>query len=165
MPSTRSLRELMIDVFEYPHMPYWFTIRQAVSIMKKTVIDSQKCVYPHVILVFDEKYVLIGTLSIKDLLRALSGNSGASAPLNLSDFETAVSGAPKTVLEKPISEFMEPIRSSVTLDDSVTKAAFLMQQGHLELIPVLENNTKLAGIVRLLEIFHELSTGMLEKQS
>jgi len=175
MADSKAVKELMIDVFEYPHMPYWFTIRQAVGIMKKTVIDVQKCIHPQMILVFDEKYNLIGTLSIRDILRGLV--PGLSVPLlaeaaqvtpdeenAVADIEAGLSGAEtKKSLEKPISEIMKPVRVSISLEDSVAKAAFLMERRNIQVLPVLENNKRLVGIVRMIEIFREVSSMIIEK--
>ena len=175
MADRKVVKELMIDVFEYPHMPYWFTIRQAVGIMKKTVIDVQKCMHPQIILVFDEKYNLIGTLTIRDILRGLV--PGLLAPIidadtkvtpaendALADVESSLSGADsKKQLEKPISEIMKPVRVSVSLEDSVVKAAFLMECRNIQVLPVLEKKKKLVGIVRMIEVFREVSSILTEK--
>jgi CBS domain-containing protein len=175
MADSKTVKELMIDVFEYPHMPYWFTIRQAVGIMKKTVIDVPKCVHPQLILVFDEKYNLIGTLSIRDILRGLvpgllvpiSAEDAKMTPEEediLADVEARLSGADtKKLLEKPISEIMKPVRVSVSLEDSAAKAAFLMERRNIQVLPVLENNKKLVGIVRMIEVFREVSSIITEK--
>jgi CBS domain-containing protein len=175
MTDRTVVKELMIDVFEYPHMPYWFTIRQAVGIMKKTVIDAQKYIYPQVILVFDEKYNLIGTLTIRDILRGLVPGllvpgSAADAEVTpaeekaIAGIEASLSGAgSKKLSEKPISEIMRPVSVSVSPEDSVVRAAFLMECRNIQVLPVLENNKKLVGIVRMMEVFQEVSRGILEK--
>jgi CBS domain-containing protein len=175
MADSKTVKELMIDVFEYPHMPYWFTIRQAVGIMKRTVIDVQKCIHPQLILVFDEKYNLIGTLSIRDILRGLVPGLLAPMPAEdakvtpdekdaLADVEARLYGADtKKLLEKPISEIMQPVRVSVSLEDSVAKAAFLMERRNIQVLPILENNKKLVGIVRIIEVFREVSSILTEK--
>ncbi len=176
MAGNKTVSDLMVDVFEYPHMPYWFTIRQAVGIMKKTVIDAQKCIHPQVILVFDEKYTLIGTLNIRDILRGLTpgllrmsdaaqGAGTAALEENaLAVLEENLFGAEsKKLMEKPISEIMEPVEASASLDDSVVMAAFLMESRNLQVLPVLENKKKLVGIVRLMEVFQEVSGRIFEK--
>ena len=64
----------------------------------------------------------------------------------------------KSVLEKPISEIMKPIKATVSPEDSIARAAFLMERGNLQVLPVLENNKKLVGIVRTIEVFREISS-------
>ena len=169
MPESKTVKEVMIDVFEYPHMPYWFTIRQAVGIMKKTVLDVQKCINPQVILVFDEKYNLIGTLTIEDILRgsvpglsspvpAAEPNSGSYDANDLARVEASLSGADlKSQLGRPISEIMKPIGATASPEDSIARAAFLMERGNIQVLPVLENKKKLVGIVRTIEVFRVIS--------
>ena len=175
MADSKTVKELMIDVFEYPHMPYWFTIRQAVGIMKRTVIDVQKCIHPQLILVFDEKYNLIGTLSLRDILRGLVPGLLVPIPAEvakvtpdekdaLADVESRLYAADtKKLLDKPISEIMQPVRVSITPEDSVAKAAFLMERRNIQVLPVLENSKKLVGIIRIIEVFRELSSILTEK--
>ena len=58
---------------------------------------------------------------------------------------------------------MKSVNVSVSPDDSVVKAAFLMERRNIQVLPVLENNKKLVGIVRMMEVFQEVSRGILEK--
>ena len=37
MPHEKKVKELMIPLTDYPHIPYWFTIKQAVAIAQKVV--------------------------------------------------------------------------------------------------------------------------------
>jgi len=176
MSALKTARELMIDVFAYPHIPYWSTLRQAVGIMKKAILDVEKCMYPMMILVFDEKYNLVGTLTMKDILWGL-----APVPIKTKTIagvedvppavdENALAGLEaglfspesKQLAKKLISEIVVPIKASVSPDDSVVKAAFLMQRLNIQVLPVIENNKKLVGIVRMVEVFREVSDTILE---
>jgi len=177
MSGQKTVKELMIDVSEYPHIPYWSTIRQAVGVMKKAVIDAEKCIYPLVILVFDEKYNLMGTLTMRDILRGLatcpvttktnadSKNLPPSVDERaLADFEASLfSPESKQLVKKLISATATPITASVSPDDSVIKAAFLMERLDIQVLPVIENKKKLVGIVRMMEVFREVSNMILEK--
>jgi hypothetical protein len=175
MSDGKAVKELMIDAFEYPHMPYWFTIRQAVGIMKKTAIEAQKCLQPQVILVFDEAYNLMGTLNMRDILSGLApgliaqqGAEGAETPAveknSVDNVEARLSKDElKKLSEKPISSVMKPVSVSVTPDDPIAKAAFIMERNNIQVLPVLENKKKLVGIVRLIEVFGEVSMVILGK--
>jgi CBS-domain-containing membrane protein len=82
----------------------------------------------------------------------------------LADVEVRLYSADtKKLLEKPISEIMQPIRVSVSFEDSVAKAAFLMERRNIQVLPILENNKKLVGIVRMIEVFREVSNILTEK--
>ena len=83
----------------------------------------------------------------------------------LADVEARLYGADtKKLLEKPISEIMQPVRVSITPEDSVAKAAFLMERRNIQVLPVLENNKKLVGIVRMIEVFREVSSIITENK-
>jgi hypothetical protein len=72
--SYEGSKDVMVDVFDFPHVPYWFSLRQAIGIAKKSLLTSEKCHHPMAILVFDEKYNLMGTLTLKDILKGLEPN-------------------------------------------------------------------------------------------
>ncbi|MGB9714936.1 MAG: CBS domain-containing protein [Thermodesulfovibrionales bacterium] len=140
MVKTKVSKDLMIDVFEYPHVPYWFTVRQAITVIKKSLIGTEKCVHPLAVLVFDEKYNILGTLTLKDVLKGLDSREKA---------------------ERPVSEVMVPAKHFVEPDDPVSKAADLMLNNDLVLLPVIENKKKFVGVIRMIEIFDELTSAIL----
>jgi len=139
MSKGKVVKDLMIDVFEYPHVPYWFTVKQAIMVVKKSVLDTEKCIQPMAILVFDEKYNILGTLTLKDILKGLESKEKA---------------------ETPVSEVMIPANVFVEPDDPASKAADLMLNDDLILLPVIENKTKFVGVVRIIEIFNELTSAI-----
>jgi CBS domain-containing protein len=57
---------------------------------------------------------------------------------------------------------MVPAKFFVQPDDPITKAAYLMVHNDLALLPVLENKKKFVGLVRIREVFDELSSSILE---
>jgi Mg/Co/Ni transporter MgtE len=139
MTESKVVKDLMIDVFEYPHVPYWFTVKQAIMVVKKSVIGTEKCIHPLAVLVFDEKYNLLGTLTLKDILKGLESKEKA---------------------ESPVSEVMIPVKFFVEPDDPATKAADLMLNNDLILLPVIEDKKKFVGVVRMIEIFDELTSAI-----
>lgn len=174
MSSSKAVKDLMIDVFEFPHIPYWFSIRQAIGVMKKALIGSKKCVRPVVMLVFDEKYNLVGTLTHINILKGIEPSflkRTTKAQLPEEDnaglsiiWETLFDKESKELAEKPVSEVMVPVKFFVESDDPITKAAYLMLHNDLILLPVLENKKKLIGVIRMIEVFDEL-TGTILKES
>ncbi|MBI5739583.1 MAG: CBS domain-containing protein [Nitrospirae bacterium] len=172
MSTSKVAKDLMIDVFEFPHIPYWFSIRQAIGIIKKSLLTKEKCLQPMAVLVFDEKYNLVGTVSMKDILRGLEprflkpttkaqGHVADEAGLSVL-WDTLFNKESKEMAEKPISDVMTPAKFFVLPDDPITKAAYLMVHNELALLPVLENNKKFVGLVRMIEVFDELSNNILE---
>ncbi len=174
MSDGRAAKDLMTGIFEYPHIPYWFSISQAMRIVKVSFISAKKYPEPMAILVFDEKYNLMGTLTLKDILkglepRFLKPTTKAQVPeedetgLSLI-WDTLFTKESKELAEKPVSEIMIPSKYFVEPNDPITKAAYLMIHNDLVLLPVLENKKKFVGLVRMIEIFDEISNAILKEQ-
>jgi Mg/Co/Ni transporter MgtE len=172
MSDSKAVKDLMIGIFEYPHVPYWFSISQAVRIVRVSFLSTKKYPEPMAILVFDEKYNLMGTLTLKDLLRGLEPRflkPSAKAQVPEEDesglaiiWDTLFDEKSKEMAEKPVSEVMAPAKYFVEPGDPITKAAYLMIHHELVLLPVLENKKKFVGVVRMLEIFDEISNAILK---
>lgn len=173
MSPIKKSRDIMVDIFDYPHIPYWFTIKQALGIIEVSLASTKKRPEPLAILVFDEKYNLLGTLGLKDIVKGLEPRfltPTTKAQVHDEDesglamlWETLFDTGSKTIEERPVSEVMIPARHFVIPDDPITKAAYLMIRNDLVILPVLEGGKKFVGLVRMLEIFHELSKAMLKK--
>jgi len=62
-----------------------------------------------------------------------------------------------------VSEIMASAKYFVEPGDPVTKAAYLMLQHELILLPVLENKKKFVGLVRMIEVFDTISDAVLKE--
>ena len=170
MSKGKLVKDVMVDVFDYPHIPYWFSIRQAVGIIKKSLLSGEKCHYPMAVLVFDEKYNLLGTVSLKDILKGLEPKflkATTKAQVHEED-ESGLSVLWDTLFkesreaaERPVSEVMTPAKLFVKPDDPLTKAAYLMIHNDMALLPVLEDKKKFVGLVRVIEVFNEISDAVM----
>jgi CBS domain-containing protein len=147
MAAHTTVREIMVDVFEYPHIPYWFTLRQAAGIVRNTLLQGEKHVQPLVVLVFDEKYNLVGMASLREIMKGLEPLWAAGAP---------AAGA-RPAAEAPVATVMRPVQAFVEPGAAVADAARIIVEHGLELVPVLEDNKKLIGVVRWQEVFQECS--------
>ncbi|MCG6551785.1 MAG: CBS domain-containing protein [Candidatus Magnetominusculus sp. LBB02] len=166
MSSERKVKDLMTDISEFPHIPYWFTIRQAIGIIKSAGLEKA----PHqiVVLVLEEKYHLIGTLGIKEILKGLepvflkmSSQPGHEGDIALSlVWDTMFDMSNKELVQKPVSDILYPIEHFAGTDDHLAKAAYTMLQNDLFLLPVLEDKRKLVGLIMLSDIFNEFSGGI-----
>ena len=171
MSKDKKVKDIMIGIFEYPHIPYWFSILQAIRIVKVSFISTKKYPEPMAVLVFDEKYNLMGTLTLKDILRGLdpafskhstkAQEPGSDEPGLSVILDTLFTQESKERAEKPVSEIMIPSKHFVEPTDSIIKAAYMMIQHDLILMPVLENQTKCVGLVRIIELFDEISITIL----
>jgi CBS-domain-containing membrane protein len=173
MSNGKSVKDVMIGIFEYPHVPYWFSIGQAIRIVKVSFLSTKKYPDPMAILVFDEKYNLMGTLTLKDILQGLEPRflkPSTTAQVSEEDetglsliWDTLFTKGTKELAEKPVSEIMTPAKRFVEPGDPVTKAAYLMLHNDLALLPVLEDRKKFVGLVRMIEVFDEISGAILKE--
>lgn len=171
MQSDKKVKDIMVGIFEYPHIPYWFSIEQVIRIVKISFLSNKKYPYPLVIMVFDEKYNLLGVVSLKEILKGvepkllspvthITGGDEAG----LSDFlDTLFKSESRELAKKPIKEIMVPAKFFIEPDDPIIKAAYLMIHHDLVLLPVLDENKKFVGLVRMIEIFDELSNVILKE--
>lgn len=170
MSKGKLVKDVMVDVFDFPHIPYWFSMRQAIGIIKKSLLSSEKCHHPLAVLVFDEKYNLLGTVSLKEILKGLEPKflkSSTKAQVHEED-ESGLSVLWDTLFkesreaaERPVSEVMVPTKLFVKPEDPLTKAAYLMIHNDMALLPVLEDKKKFVGLVRMIEVFNELSDAVM----
>ena len=71
MSDDKKVKDLMIPLEDYPHIPYWFTLRQAMAIVREAAIKFEGSFEPRAVLVFDEKYQLMGMLTLRDIIKGL----------------------------------------------------------------------------------------------
>lgn len=162
MEQEKKVKDFMIPLEDYPHIPYWFTLRQAMAIVREASIKLEGSFEPRAVLVFDEKYQLVGMLTLRDIIRGLE-------PRFLTDFGLIKGDPCLTVLlkdlfgpglkeasQKQVSEVMSPIRVTVHAEDPIAKALALMILENVGMMPVLQDH-KVVGMVRMNELFQEIS--------
>jgi len=172
MQHNKMVKEIMINIFDYPHIPYWFSIAQAMRIIKVSFLNLKKYLESIAILVFDEKYNLLGTLTLKDILRGIEpkfmrptdkAQTYVTEEAELSViWDSLFNQESREMTMKSVSEIMVPTTIYVEPDESVRKAVYLMLHHNLVLLPVLEDKKKLVGIVRMIELFDEISNAVIE---
>jgi hypothetical protein len=174
MADGKVVKDVMVGIFEYPHIPYWFSIDQAVRIVKVSFISAKKYPEPMAVLVFDEKYNLMGTLTLKDILAGLEPGfmrgtekaQGYKEELDESAlsliWDSLFTKDTKKLAERQVSEIMRPAKQFVEPGDPLTKAAYLMLHHDLILLPVLENKKKFVGLVRMMEVFDQISDAIIK---
>ncbi len=156
----------MIPLEDYPHIPYWFTLRQAMAIVQEMSIKYEGQFEPRALLVFDEKYRLMGILTLRDIINGLEPRFMQETGLIKADPNLEVlmgdlfGPGLKEASQKPVSEVMSPIKITVQGNDPLPKAIFLMIKENVGLLPVIQDN-KVAGMVRLSDLFGEISKMVL----
>ena len=166
MSETKKVKELMIPLEDYPHIPYWFTLRQAMAIVREAAIKFEGSFEPRAVLVFDEKYQLMGILTLRDIIKGLEPRFMHETALVKSDPNLTVlmgdlfGPGMREASQKPVSEVMSPIKITVQGSDPIAKALFLMIKEGVGVMPVIQDS-KVAGMVRLSDLFKEISDMVL----
>ena len=169
----RKTKDLMVDINKYPHIPGDISLKQAIEIVKESMLAGQFCFQPMIALVMDDNR-LAGTLRLRDILQGLEPNfmktatsaqgfSGDTLELAII-WDTLFDTESKELVEKPVREVMRPVKVYVDPEDPIVKAAYLMIHHDLMILPVIENKKKLVGLVRMVEVFSELSDSVLKKE-
>lgn len=167
----KSVRDIMVGSSEYPQIPIDYSLKQAIHVFKKSVIAGERCIKPIVALVFKGNKIA-GTLRMRDIIRGLEPNFlkhaqkaqgfiGDRSELSII-WDSLFDEGSKRIAERPVTECIEPIKAILEPGDSIVKAAYTMINNDLIVVPVLENGEKLVGVVRMLEVFDELSSNVLE---
>ncbi|MCL4503272.1 MAG: CBS domain-containing protein [Deltaproteobacteria bacterium] len=166
MPEQKKIEDLMIRMEDYPHIPYWFTLRQAMAIVREATIKFEGAFEPRAVLVFDEKYQLMGILTLRDIIiglepRFLQETNLIKMDPNLTVFLGDFFGPKmKDLSQRPVSEVMSPIKITVNAEDPFTKSLYLMVKENVGLVPVMQDG-KVVGMLRLGDLFGEISKMVL----
>lgn len=171
----KRAEEVMIPLEAYPHIPYWFTLRQAIVEMEKSEFDvNGRRSLPRVVLVFDERYNLMGMVRRRDILRGLEPEFLSKGPRRASrglfdvkvDPELAELSFDKLTkrfrerAERPVSDVLIRITTTVNHDDHIMKVVYEMVDKNVSLLPVLKEK-RVIGVVRSVDVFHEIAQHIL----
>jgi CBS domain-containing protein len=166
MPDQKTAKDLMIPLEDYPHIPYWFTLRQAMAIVREATVKFEGSFEPRAVLVFDEKYQLMGLLTLRDIIKGLEPKFLKETSLIKGDPGLAVllgdAFGPniKEQSQRAVSEVMSPIKTTINAGGSLAKALFVMIKEDVGLAPVMEAD-KVMGMLRLSDLFGEISRAVL----
>lgn len=157
---------LMIPLDSYPHVPYWFTLRQAIAEMEhvQLTVGDRKSL-PRVVLVFDEEYNLIGMVRRRDILRGVGHDATQDSVERVGERDPSIKRDQDLVditqktdpdefrkrAKRPVQEVMTPIRFSVAHDAPLIKVIQTMVVNDISLLPVIKDNM-VAGVVRSVDV-------------
>ncbi len=174
MSNAKKVKDVMVKITDYPHIPYWLSVRDAISMIHSTYGETPGTKELPTVFVFDEKYQLQGMLTVHNLLMGIeprflrkdekSPYQGIDCddPASLSVLaEGTFSEKCKEESRKPVSEVMTRIKAEVDANASVSKAAFIMLHAGVDLIPVMDGK-KIAGVLRISDVFIELTGIVLD---
>ncbi len=175
--ATKTACEIMVTIEEYPHISYWFTLRQAVEKLEESTLEAHgKSSLPRALLVFDEQKRLLGIVRRRDILRGLEPKFLRTMSIhhrrelfnieidaNLVDLSMGkIAHEMQTQAETPISEVMQPIVATVRHDDHLAKIIYKMLNRDVNLLPILKDD-KIIGVIRSVDVFREIALMLHEK--
>jgi len=164
MANDKKVKDLMIPLEDYPHIPYWFTLRQAMAIVQEAAVKFEGAFEPRAVLVFDDKYQLMGILTIRDIITGLEPRVLQATNLidpNLTVLTGDILGPNrKEHSQRLVSEVMSPIKATVDGNAPIFKPLYLMIKENVGLMPGIQAN-KVAGMIRFSDLFNEIATGGL----
>ncbi len=153
----KRVMDLIIPLTDYPHMPYWGTVREAIVQLNVSYETGH-----HMILVFDEAYKLAGMLLQKDILKAISTKLGESDEENIPiSWDDMLKTGSEKRLALPVKEFMSEATASIDGKESILMASHMMLKEATYVLPVTEGE-KFIGVVRMEDLFHEITNTMLK---
>lgn len=169
--KTVTAGDIMIPLDKYPHIPYWFTVRQAIVEIQHSVLEvNGKKSLARAILVFDEEYKLLGMVRRRDILKGLEPERffGKHAHYSKHLFEIEpdanllemsyeqIQNTINEQAEIKVSNIMVPTEHTVEIDDHLLKIIYEINHNNYSMIPVLKKDV-VVGVIRTVEIINEIA--------
>jgi len=157
MKGEKRVKDLLIPLSDYPHLPFWATLKEAL-IQLSSASESGM----NMVLVFNEAYRLVGILTQVDILWGIEPKFARhyedGVPVFWSDLLTQ--SARKRIMQ-PIKELMTPTKVTVDSNDSIMKASHIMLIENQDILAVKEDD-RIVGVIRLEDIFREVIELLVE---
>jgi CBS-domain-containing membrane protein len=170
MANEKKVKDLMIPLEDFPHIPYWFTLRQAMAIVREAVAKFAGAFEPRALLVFDEKYQLMGILTLRNMIKGLESDFLQETSLVARDpnltvlLKDLLGPNLRAASQRPVNEVMCPIQVTVDASAPVAKALYLMIQENVGFLPVMQAGM-VAGMIRFSDLFNEVAQVVLGDQA
>lgn len=167
---SKRVRDILVPIADFPRVARDATVRDAYQLLRRQH-TSGGWRFRHM-LVFGEGNIVVGVLSLQDLLRALMPDyikaslaqpyppgTGDDASLSLL-WQDSFTEQCRIGAERPVSGCMTGVHFTVGAGDPVTRAAYLMIAHHVHMLPVLEDE-RVIGVVRIVDVFNEAAVEVL----
>lgn len=167
----RRVGDIMIPLQDYPHLPVWSSMLEAIEMMRQAQLDVEgRKSLPRIILLFDLDGSVAGTVRRRDLMRGMEPKYLARQPLEYRRklFDVQIDPhltelwpdrwmeGTREQLDRPVTDVMRPIERTISFDAHIMMAVYEMVHHEAILLPVLKEG-KVVGVVRTVDVFHELA--------
>lgn len=166
-PCEKKVGDIMIPIYNYPTVSAEATLKDAVMLLANSVCrrkNKPRTGRQQLFVVEDNE--LAGTFGIPQLLAAIEPGYlkgtvfGGTKACNLWAtpvfWEGLLAERCKKLAGRKVGEFMQPVDLFVDIDDTLLKAAYYLTRHRAEAVAV-KNKGRLAGMVRSIDIFREIS--------
>lgn len=157
MKEEKKVKELVTSLSDFPHLPYWATLKEALIQLNSALEDGINTV-----LVFNEAYRLIGVLTQAGILRGIEPKFAhhyeKGKPVSWSDF---LAGSARKRMLEPIKNFMSPAKVTIDAEDGILKASHIMLTEQQQILAVQEQG-KIIGVINLDDVFREIIEFLLD---
>lgn len=172
MKDYKTVKDVFSGIDAFHTVSHEARIKHAIEITKEIFQETDRCYIPIAILVLDDESHLVGTLAVKDILRGLEPKF-MQAPAGFEGYQASeeylspvwaslFAEIEKGLAEKPIKDIMRPVDRYVGLDDPITKAAYIMHEQNRLLLPVVDGNESVVGVISIRDVFEEITRVVLD---
>ncbi|RJQ28116.1 MAG: CBS domain-containing protein [Peptococcaceae bacterium] len=162
MPATheKKVKDLMIPIEEYSRVNINSTVKEAIMVLKESFCPAgtEHCTGHRSVLVFDDDDNLVGLLTFRSLLVAIEPRFLKVEQWAVPVFwEGLFTERCREEAQKKVKEVMHPITLvTVNAEDTIIKTVYAMIKHKLGALPVVSNG-RVVGMIRITEIFNEIS--------
>jgi CBS domain-containing protein len=165
-----NVRDVYVSIDEYPHIDADAPIAEAFAVLNSALEAHTRY---RSMLVHDNDGRLKGYLTMRDLIHAVADFQHGKPPAykyyhpfeGIPEDFTALSliwqeGFTLKIREetgKPVHQVMTLVEDTVSLDDPFGKCAYLMLARNVRMLPVVEADNQVLGVVRLVDLFQHIA--------
>ncbi|MCX8076214.1 MAG: CBS domain-containing protein [Aquificaceae bacterium] len=170
LDKNTKAKDLMVPISLYPSLGEDEPLENAFSLLEKTFEEGRE--YRNV-LVLSKDAKLVGILSMMNLiegilpsfLREVKGYQGQLQEHVALSFiwQDILSDAKRIAKSRKIKEVLRPVSATLSPEDPITKALYLMLNGNIMVLPVVQEG-KVLGVVRFVDVFTEIAKLITGKQ-
>jgi len=173
MLDSLSVRDLYVSIDEYPHISADAPIAEAFAIMNSALEAHTRY---RSMLVHDNHGCVKGYLTMRDLIHAVADFQHSKRPgykyyhpfEGIPEDFTALSliwqeGFTLKIREEtanPVQQVMTRVEDTVSLDDPFGKCVYLMLARDVRILPVVEEDNRVLGVVRLVDLFQRIARAL-----
>ena len=155
----RQVGDIMIPLSDYPHLPVWSTMLEAIEKMDRSELEVRgRRSLPRVLLLFDLDGSISGTVTRRDLMRGMEPQFllGQSLQQRIKLFDIQVDPhlselwpdnwlqAIREQVDRPVADAMRPIERTIDADELIMSAVYEMVNHDLIILPVRRKAKSLA---------------------